>query len=402
MSEPAAGASVRPTARTRWLVMTAALLWGLQFSFLSPTLALLLNNLFHATPGQIGWILTIYQGAAFAASVFVPAWADRRHDYVTPMIVCGFLTLALVAALWMASSLPWALLGLVLFGAPAGVGNSMLFAHLKHSGANPEEVVRTRAVVSFAWVAGPPLATLVMGAFGTRSVLWLIAFVASMNVLTSFAIRRQSGVSEDHAGGVAASKIAQAALPKVTIALLMLIILLMQATNSAGVAVLSLYVTQHLHLSVSWAGIVLGVAAGLEVPALLFIGRLGSRVSGLVLVPIGCALGIAFYLGMFFARGPWSLISLQLLNALFYSVVAGVGLALFQQAIPRAGLASGLYANATRLGAMLSGVIIGLASSTRLGYGGVYVADAVICLIALLVGLVALRVIRLPRESHGA
>ena len=82
--------------------------------------------------------------------------------------------------------------------------------------------------------------------------------------------------------------------------------------------------------------------------------------------------------------------------------MAGVGLALFQQAIPRAGLASGLYANATRLGAMLSGAIIGLASLTRLGYGGVYVADAVICLIALLVGLVALRVIRLPRESHGA
>jgi SET family sugar efflux transporter-like MFS transporter len=41
----------------RLLVPSAALLWGLQFAFLNPALALLLVTLFNATPGQIGTVL---------------------------------------------------------------------------------------------------------------------------------------------------------------------------------------------------------------------------------------------------------------------------------------------------------------------------------------------------------
>jgi hypothetical protein len=40
----------------------------------------------------------------------------------------------------------------------------MLYAHLRHSGAAPADIVNTRAIVSVAWIAGPPLATLIIGA----------------------------------------------------------------------------------------------------------------------------------------------------------------------------------------------------------------------------------------------
>jgi SET family sugar efflux transporter-like MFS transporter len=42
---------------------------------------------------------------------------------------------------------PAAVLALVLLGGPAGVGGSLLFAHLKHTGAAPGDMVRTRALV---------------------------------------------------------------------------------------------------------------------------------------------------------------------------------------------------------------------------------------------------------------
>ena len=48
------------------------------------------------------------------------------------------------------------------------------------------------------------------------------------------------------------------------------------------------------------------------------------------------------------------LITLQILNAWQFAMVAGVGLTLFQRTIPRPGLASGLFANAARLGAIVS------------------------------------------------
>ncbi|GGL16150.1 hypothetical protein [Mangrovihabitans endophyticus] len=141
------------------LIPTGSLLWGLQFAFLNPALALLLVTVYDATPGEIGWALAIYNTGGFAASLIVPAYADRAGDYLRPMLACGVLTLALAAVLATNTSLPFAVLALVVLGGPAGVGSSLLFAHLKHTGAAPRDVVRTRALVSFAWVAGPPLAT---------------------------------------------------------------------------------------------------------------------------------------------------------------------------------------------------------------------------------------------------
>ena len=65
---------------------------------------------------------------------------------------------------------------------------------------------------------------------------------------------------------------------------------------------------------------------------------------------------------MVFVPGPVLLIALQVLDAWFFAVVAGVGLTLFQQVIPRPGLASGMFVNTRRLGAIVSGAVIGLGS----------------------------------------
>jgi hypothetical protein len=67
----------------------------------------------------------------------------------------------------------------------------------------------------------------------------------------------------------------------------------------------------------------------------------------------------------------------------FFAAVAGVGLTLFQDLIPRPGLASGLYVNTRRVGAIIAGPIISLGSATTLGYGGVFLACAIITTAAL-------------------
>ena len=78
---------------------------------------------------------------------------------------------------------------------------------------------------------------------------------------------------------------------------------LLQATNATGMTIMTVYVTETMHLDVMWAGIALGVAAALEVPALLLIGRLGERYSRLVLIATSCVAGIAYYLGLAFVTG---------------------------------------------------------------------------------------------------
>jgi MFS transporter, SET family, sugar efflux transporter len=169
----------------RLLVPSSALLWGLQLAFLSPALALILVNLYGATTAQVGWVLGIYNASGFVASLLLPAYADKKHDYLGPMLVCGALTLLLAVVLAFVTSLPIATIALVVIGGPAGVGSSMLYAHLRDSGARPADIVNTRAIVSVAWVAGPPLATFIIGWFGDRAILLAIAVVAVLNIATT-------------------------------------------------------------------------------------------------------------------------------------------------------------------------------------------------------------------------
>jgi MFS transporter, SET family, sugar efflux transporter len=106
----------------RLLVPSAALLWGLQIAFLSPALALILVTLYDASTTQVGWILTVYNASGFVASLLVPSYADRRQDYLRPMLACGVLTLILALVLALTTSLPVAVVALVVVGGPAGVG----------------------------------------------------------------------------------------------------------------------------------------------------------------------------------------------------------------------------------------------------------------------------------------
>jgi SET family sugar efflux transporter-like MFS transporter len=163
-----------------------------------------------------------------------------------------------------------------------------------------------------------------------------------------------------------------------------MVFVVLQATNNAVISVMGLFVTRTLGLDVVWAGITLGTAAALEVPALLLLGRLHRRLSSSTLITTGCLAGIAYYAAMTTTPGLALLLGLQVLNAWFFAVVAGVGLTVFQEVVPRPGLAAGLYTNTRRVGAIVSGPVIGLGSSSRLGYSGVFAVCAALTTAALL------------------
>nr|NLI50910.1 MFS transporter [Propionibacterium sp.] len=389
--------AARTQSRGNWLLPAAsALCWGTQFAFLSPVLALLLVGLYGATPTQVGAVVALSNAAGFLVQLAVPRYADPRQDYLRPMLVAGLGTLALTAVLASATSLPPVVLGLLLFGAPAGIGTSMLWAQLGHSGATPSQLMNLRAVFSFAWVAGPPVATAVMAAFGDRAVLVPLAAIGVLNVATTLAlISRQRGAAGTARAAPAASG---PGWSRRGIAAVFVAFVLLQATNTAAVAVLALYVTRQLRLDVWWAGVALGLAAGLEIPALVLVGRLVGRASTTALLAGGCLAGVAYYAGMTVAAGPVALLALQALNAAFYAVVAGVGLTWFQEVIPGAARATSLYSNSSRIAAVAAGPLIGVAG-LEWGYRGVFGAATAVTVAAL--GLIlAVRSAGRRRATH--
>jgi MFS transporter, SET family, sugar efflux transporter len=398
---------MKDTMLRRLLVPSSALLWGLQLAFLSPALALILVNLYGATTAEVGWVLSIYNASGFVASLLLPAYADKRHDYLGPMLVCGALTLLLAVVLALVTSLPIATIALVVLGGPAGVGSSMLYAHLRHSVARAADIVNTRAIVSVAWVAGPPLATLIIGWFGNRAILLAIAAVAVINIATTAVMITQRSAAARAAAATdgvrphtPAATEDESPVGRLGIVLIMAAFILLQATNATAMTIMTVYVTETLQLDVLWAGIALGVAAALEVPALILIGRLSERYSHLRLVATSCVAGIAYYRGLAFVNGPVQLIGLQLLNAWSFAGIAGIGLPLFQQMIPRPGLSTGLYMNTRRVGSIVSGPVIAIGSLTALGQRGIFVTCAALTLIGLLIITIASRTNKPPEKAH--
>lgn len=373
--------SFSPRGQGRLLWPVGAWFWALQFAVLNPLLAVLLVSLYGATATEVGWVLGLYNVGGFVASLVIPTLADRSRDYLRPLVFCAVGGVALVAVLSATTSLPIVVLALVVLGGPPGVGSTLLFAQLRHEGAPPTQVIRTRAIVSFAWVIGPPLATLVAGAAGTPAALALLAGIGLVNVTTAFLLLRQRrpAPADD-----AASR------PRLLAQLrgwnrwgVVGAFTLLQATNIATVTIATLFVSHDLGAPITWAGIVLGAAALLEIPALLLIGRLQEHRSTRLLLAGGCACGVAYYGLVALVQEPWQLLALQPLNAWFFATVAGLGLTVFQDVFPSPGLASGLFTNTRRAGAVLAGLLIAALGSFATPYRAVFVAAAVIVLLVL-------------------
>ena len=373
---------------------TIAFLWGLQFAFLSPALALLLVSLFGASTGQIAIVLAIYNAACLGSSWVIPRWADRHRDYVRPMFGCGVFTVGLCVVLLVARSLPVGVAGLVLLGAPAAVGTPLLFGYVRHSGAPPSEVVRARAMFSMAWVAGPPVAALIISGAGGHALVLGIGLVGALNMLTIGLMYRSAHSRPTGTPAAHAAPSPHTLVPRTTIALLVVAFAVLQSTNTAAVAITTLFATRTLHLTPVWGGVALGVAAGLEVPALLLLSRGSRRIGELPLLSLACLAAIAYYIGVSVAPNGYVLIGLQVLNAGFVAVVAGVGLTLFQSIVAGPGAAAGLMSNAQRGGALMSGPLIGLGSLLGEGLRTVFLAAAVVALLSFGLFRLAARRIR--------
>lgn len=371
--------TVQRRGKVLWPV--AAWFWALQFAVLNPLLAVLLVTLCGATPAEVGWVLGLYNVGGFVASLVIPTLADQTRNYLRPLVFCALGGVALVAVLALTTSLPVVVLALVILGGPPGVGSTLLFAQLRHEGAPPAQVIRTRAIVSFAWVIGPPLATLVTGTAGSPAALALLAGIGLINVVTALLLLRQCGTTGIDDAAPRPRLLAQlrgwnrwGVVGAFT---------LLQATNIATVTIATLFVVHELRAPIIWAGATLGAAALLEIPALLLIGRLQEHRSVRLLLAGGWACGVAYYGLVALVHEPWQLLVLQPLNAWSFATVAGLGLTVFQDVFPSPGLASGLFTNTRRAGAVLAGLLIAALGAFPAPYRAVYVAAMLIVLTVL-------------------
>ena len=88
-----------------------------------------------------------------------------------------------------------------------------------------------------------------------------------------------------------------------------------------------------------------------------YVQRFGKR----FLMRIAAVAGLLFYVGMLTVHTPAPLLALQLLNAIYIGILAGIGMSISRDLMPgQAGAATTLYTNTTRVGWIIAGSLAGV------------------------------------------
>ncbi|MFI3381875.1 sugar efflux transporter SetB [Escherichia albertii] len=342
--------------------LIVAFLTGIAGALQTPTLSIFLTDEVHARPAMVGFFFTGSAVIGILVSQFLAGRSDKRGDRKSLIVLCcllGVLACALFA--WNRNYFILLFVGVFLssFGSTA---NPQMFALAhEHADKTGREAVMfssfLRAQVSLAWVIGPPLAyALAMGfSFTVMYLSAAVAFIVCGLMVWLFLPSMQKEVS------LATGTVEAPRRNRRDTLLLFVICTLMWGSNSLYIINMPLFIINELHLPEKLAGVMMGTAAGLEIPTMLIAGYFAKRLGKRFLMRVAAVGGVCFYAGMLMAHSPVILLGLQLLNAIFIGILGGIGMLYFQDLMPgQAGSATTLYTNTSRVGWIIAGSVAGI------------------------------------------
>lgn len=342
--------------------LIVAFLTGIAGALQTPTLSIFLTDEVHARPAMVGFFFTGSAVIGILVSQFLAGRSDKRGDRKSLIVFCCLLgVLACTLFAWNRNYFVLLFVGvfLISFGSTA---NPQMFALAReHADKTGREAVIfssfLRAQVSLAWVIGPPLAyALAMGfSFTVMYLSAAVAFIVCGVMVWLFLPSMQKELP------LATGTIEAPRRNRRDTLLLFVICTLMWGSNSLYIINMPLFIINELHLPEKLAGVMMGTAAGLEIPTMLIAGYFAKRLGKRFLMRVAAVGGVCFYAGMLMAHSPVILLGLQLLNAIFIGILGGIGMLYFQDLMPgQAGSATTLYTNTSRVGWIIAGSVAGI------------------------------------------
>lgn len=342
--------------------LIVAFLTGIAGALQTPTLSIFLTDEVHARPAMVGFFFTGSAVIGILVSQFLAGRSDKRGDRKSLIVFCCLLgVLACTLFAWNRNYFVLLFVGVFLssFGSTA---NPQMFALAReHADKTGREAVMfssfLRAQVSLAWVIGPPLAyALAMGfSFTVMYLSAAVAFIVCGVMVWLFLPSMQKELP------LATGTIEAPRRNRRDTLLLFVICTLMWGSNSLYIINMPLFIINELHLPEKLAGVMMGTAAGLEIPTMLIAGYFAKRLGKRFLMRVAAVGGVCFYAGMLMAHSPVILLGLQLLNAIFIGILGGIGMLYFQDLMPgQAGSATKLYTNTSRVGWIIAGSVAGI------------------------------------------
>ncbi|WP_260514372.1 sugar efflux transporter [Serratia fonticola] len=365
-----------------------AFLTGIAGALQAPTLSLFLTTEVKVRPLWVGMFYTVNAIAGILVSFLLAKRSDTRGDRRRLILVC--CAMAVGNSLLFAFNRDYLTLitAGVLLAAIANTAMPQIFALAReYADSSAREVVMfssvMRAQLSLAWVIGPPLSFMLALNYGFTVMFIIAAGIFVVSVLLVWLIlpsvpRANVEISVDSPPIAPIS-----AWRDPDVRLLFLASMLMWTCNTMYIIDMPLYITADLGLPERLAGWLMGTAAGLEIPAMLLAGYYVKRFGKRNMMLFAVAAGVLFYAGLVLFKFQSALMVLQLFNAVFIGIVAGIGMLYFQDLMPgRPGAATTMFTNSISTGVILAGVLQG-ALVENFGHYAVYYLITLLAILAL-------------------
>lgn len=390
--------------RQRWLprrfnpifaaFLLIAFLSGIAGALLAPTLSLFLTTEVKVRPLWVGLFYTVNAIVGIAVSFLLAKRSDSRGDRRKLILLCCLMAVGNCLLFAFNRDYLTLITAGVLLSAIANTAMPQIFALAReYADSSAREVVMfssvMRAQLSLAWVIGPPLSfTLALNYGFTVMFMIAAATFAICTLLVWFTLPSVPRAAPVEPGNVLAVTSSAPIAPVSVwrnrdVRRLFIASMLMWTCNTLYIIDMPLYITADLGLPEDLAGLLMGTAAGLEIPAMLLAGYYVKRFGKRNMMLFAVAAGILFYAGLVVFKFKLALMVLQLFNAIFIGIIAGIGMLYFQDLMPgRPGAATTLFTNSISTGVILAGVLQG-ALVENLGHYAVYWLATLLAVAAL-------------------
>jgi SET family sugar efflux transporter-like MFS transporter len=368
---------------------------GVVGALVLPTLSVFLAKEIGVRPLLVGIPFAGIALTSIAYNQWIGHWSDSLAD--RRPLVAGFCFVGTVSCMIFAISRNYWLVAataVFLFSLSMVSFSQMLAYSLDYADRHipPERIplfnAIVRAQIAFAWVAGPPAGFIMASYLGFSTTYGVAAGLFAMVGIISIKLLPRLRQTLDTPTEDGQQLLAQVGplSPAVKRSLLFCLVAfsLMWGANNAYLISLPLHLKDNLNIDTEWSGWIMGTTAFLEVPFMLLAGHLAARVSLIAMIRLAGVAALLLYGGIVVADALWQLFVLQLFNAIFIGVLAGLGVSVIQELLPgRSGSASALYTNTTHMGNLLSSLMVGLVAD-YFGYQSVFVANLVVVALAIL------------------
>lgn len=348
-----------PLTSSKYFIFLS-ILSGLVGAFIHPLMSYFLVDELQVAPMFIGVYMVAVTISGLVVSQFFGGLADKGTSSRRLFMLAN---LGIIFALLIYINTHWFALVLMAGVSLMAIGNAstpqMLTLSRQWASHHPINIdqfnARIRAGISVAWMIGPPLAFTILATVGFTGVFGIAIGIAVIGIIFVWRMIPEQPVVKSKAKHEPAAK-ASLSFWCITMA-----VVFASLGNNMYTSSLPLYTIRELELPSYTPGVLMGIVASMEIPVMLLSSRVSARVGKHNLMTFAFCCGVLFYTGIFFAETFWQLLALQVFNALFYGLFAGVGLSLMQELIPkRIGFTSAVYSNAFKIGVMIGASCTGL------------------------------------------